>query len=138
LPNGSGWSSLTPAQVAAAPVKTIRADMAYPLILLCLACIHEFAWQFAAAGYQRDMRDLTQWGLILALCIGLHVIVRHRLLSAVCAAIAIMSSTTAACAAWWLMDSTIHQCSMTYGAPTMLLSAFAALAVFWGLRDDRR
>lgn len=111
--------------------------MAYSLILLALACVHEFAWQLAPAGFGRDVRDLTQWALICGLCLGLHLIVRHRLLSSVCAAIAVMSSTTAGCAAWWLMDHAVHQCSKTYGAPLMLLSAFAALAVFWRLNERR-
>lgn len=109
------------------------------LCLLGIACVHEFAWQLVPAdwGIQRDVRDVTQWALICALCWCLHALALHRAISAVCAAVAVMSSTTALCALWWLFDRTVYQCSATYQAPLMLLSAFAALATFWRMCDAK-
>jgi hypothetical protein len=76
---------------------------------------------------------------VLALAWLLHLKARNRLASAVCAAVAVMSSTTAGCAAWWLfVDDAIRQCSRTWQAPIMLLSAFAALAVFWSCTHGNR
>lgn len=110
------------------------------LALLAFSCLHEFAWQLIPAdlGIQRDVRDLTQWAMVCAFCVAVHSIGRNRLLSAVCAAVAVMSSTTALCALWWLVDRTVYQCSATYQAPVMLLSAFAALAVFWRWKDGEQ
>lgn len=115
----------------------MTSSRALSLALLTLACVHEFAWQILPAdwGLQRDVRDITQWALVCALCWCLHVFARSRAVSAVCAAVAVMSSTTALCAAWWLMDRTVYQCSATYQTPLMLLSAFAALVTFWRTRD---
>jgi hypothetical protein len=113
----------------------------WPLALLLFACVHEFAWQLVPDHLfiQRDVRDITQWGLVLALAWLLHLKARNRLASAVCAAVAVMSSTTAGCAAWWLfVDDAIRQCSRTWQAPIMLLSAFAALAVFWSCTHGNR
>jgi hypothetical protein len=105
--------------------------------LLLFSCLHEFAWQLSPSelGLQRDIRDVTQWAMICAFCWSVHVIASNRLLSAVCAAVAVMSSTTALCALWWLFDRSVYQCSATYQGPVMLLSAFAALAVFWRWND---
>lgn len=103
------------------------------LAILAFACIHEFGWQFSPAelGLQRDIRDITQWALICSLVWSLHVLARNKFASAVAAAVAVMSSTTALCAAWWMIDRDVYQCSQTLQSPVMLLSAFVALAVFW-------
>lgn len=105
--------------------------------VLILACTHEFLWQAAPPQLQRDVRDVTQWPLLCVLLWCVHLLARHRFLSAVCAAVAVMSSTTALCAGWWLIDQTVHQCSQTYQPPLMLLSAVAALATFWRACDAR-
>lgn len=103
-------------------------------LLLLLAVVHESAWLFVPPEWNlaRDVRDVTQWGLVAGFCWLVHVLAHDRFTSAVCAAVAVMSSTTAGCAAWWLFDRSVSQCSSGHQAPLMLLSAIAALAVFWG------
>jgi hypothetical protein len=106
------------------------------LALLGFACLHEFVWQLFQPDAQGDVRSVTQWGLIASLCWLLHVVARSRWLSAVCAAVVVMSSTTAACSAYWLATRFAvvmgeEQCSRQWSMPMMLLSAVAALAVFW-------
>lgn len=107
------------------------------LAVLLLAAAHEFGWQAVPPELQRDVRDITQWPLLCALLWCVHAGLGHRFVSAVCAAVAVMSSTTALCAAWWLLDRSVHQCSQTYQPPLMLLSAVAALATFWRACDAR-
>jgi len=114
------------------------------LLILAAACVHEFAWQLFPAGTQGAARDVSQWWLILSLCWASHCLARERFLSAVCAAVGVMSSTTAGCSAWWFaarfqivvgMDG----CSKQWGVPMLLISAVAALAVFfWWPHAQRR
>lgn len=110
----------------------------WALAMLLLASAHEFLWQAAPPEFQRDVRDLTQWPLLCALLWCVHRLAAQRFVSAVCAAVAVMSSTTALCAAWWLLDRSVHECSTTYQPPLMLLSAAAALATFWRACDGKR
>lgn len=105
------------------------------LLLLLAAVIHEFAWQAFPIHLQGDIRYVTLWPLICSALWMLHM-VRDRFLSAVCAAVAVMTSTTAGCSAWWLMTRFVvepgqEQCSKQWGLPMALLSAAAACAVFW-------
>ena len=108
----------------------------YALALLVAAGLNEFAWQFAPAGVQGAIRYVTQWPLICVALLGLHLAFRDRFLSAVCVAVAVMSSTTAGCGAYWLATRFVlqageEQCSKEWGVPMLLVSAVAALAVFW-------
>lgn len=101
-----------------------------------MACLHEFAWQLASPETQGDIRSVTQWGLIASLCWGLHILGGNRFLSSVCAAVVVMSSTTAGCSAYWLATRFVtvageEQCSRQFSFPLLMLSGFAALAVFW-------
>lgn len=107
------------------------------LLILLAGCVHEFAWQLAAQELQGAVRDVTQWWLVLALCWSVHCFARERFLSAVCAVVAVMSSTTALCAAWWLsvrfeIVAGADGCSTQWGFPMLMLSALAALAAFFG------
>lgn len=108
----------------------------YALAVLSAAAVNEFAWQFAAPGLQGAVRYVTQWPLIAVLLLGLHLTFCDRFVSAVCAAVAVMSSTTAGCSAYWLATRFVllpgkDQCSAEWGVPMLLVSAVAALAVFW-------
>lgn len=114
-------------------------------MLLAVACVHEFAWQWlpAGLGLQGNLRNITQWALIGALLLGVHVLARHRFLSAVCAAVAVMSFTTAGCSAWWFFARFEwvpgrEQCSKAMSFPLLMLSASAALLVFWCWREPNR
>ena len=98
--------------------------------------MNEFIWQAAPVGQQGAVRYVTQWPLICALLLGVHLAFRNRFLSAVCIAVAVMSSTTAGCSAYWLVTKFVlqpgqEQCSKQWGVPMLLVSAVAALAVFW-------
>lgn len=111
---------------------------AFALWLLAAACLNEFGWWLAArgTGEQGAIRYVTTWALICVAVLGLHLAFRDRFLSAVCAAVAVMSSTTAGCSAWWLLtkfelQSGKDQCSKEWGIPMLLVSAAVALAVFW-------
>ena len=106
------------------------------LLVLAAACAHEFAWQLFPVELQGDVRSVTQWGLICSACYVMHALARDRFMSAVCAAVALMSSTTAGCSVYWLATRFVtipgqEQCSRTWGVPMMLISAAAAVAVFW-------
>lgn len=110
----------------------------YAVWLLAAACANEFAWWLAArgTGEQGSIRYITTWALICACVLGVHLYLRDRFLSAVCAAVAVMSSTTAGCSAWWLLtrfelQPGRDQCSKEWGVPMLLVSAVVALAVFW-------
>lgn len=108
----------------------------FALILLAVACVHEFAWQLAPAGSQGAVRYVTAWPLVCVVLLGLHLYMRDRFLSAVCMAVALMTSTTAGCSAYWLATKFVlqpgqEQCSKSWGVPMLLVSAAAALAVFW-------
>ena len=108
----------------------------YAVGLLAAAAVNEFAWQWAPAGEQGAVRYVTQWPLVCALLLGIHLAFRSRFLSAVCAAVAVMSSTTAGCSVYWLATKFVllpgeEQCSKQWGVPMLLVSAVAALAVFW-------
>lgn len=116
----------------------MRPVQAYAVLLLAVLCLHEFSWQLlpAGLGLQGNWRAITQWPLICVLLLGLHRLARHRFLSAVCAAGAVMSFTTAGCAAWWFMARWelvpgVEHCSARAGVPLLLVSCVAALAVFW-------
>jgi hypothetical protein len=115
----------------------------YALAALVAAAVNEFAWQFAAPGLQGAIRYITQWPLIAVLLLGLHLAFRDRFLSAVCVAVAVMSSTTAGCSVYWLATKFVllpgeDQCSKQWGVPMLLVSAVAALAVFWRWDDGKR
>lgn len=117
----------------------------YALALLAAACVHEFIWQLAPAGLgiQGNIRAVTQWPLICAALLFVHVLAHHRFVSAVCAAVAVMSSTTAGCSAYWLISRFVvlrgqDQCSAQWSVPMLLISAVAALAVFWRWDDGKR
>lgn len=101
--------------------------------LVLFGLLHESAWTHVPAEWQmqRDVRDVTQWGLILVMAWFIHLLARHRAVSAACAALAVMSSTTALCAAAWMLDNTIRACSTTLQAPLILLSLAAGCAVFY-------
>lgn len=110
----------------------------YAVWLLAAACANEFAWWLAArgTGEQGAIRYVTTWALTCACVLGLHLAFRDRFLSAVCAAVAVMSSTTAGCSAYWLATHFVlqpgrDQCSKEWGVPMLLVSAAVALAVFW-------
>ena len=115
---------------------------AYALAVLAAASVHEFSWQLAAAGEQGAVRYVTGWPLVCVLLLGVHLAMRDRFVSAVCAAVAVMTSTTAGCSAWWLATRFVlqpgeEQCSKTWGVPMLLVSAVAALAVFWRWNGKR-
>lgn len=110
----------------------------YALAVLVAACVNEFAWWHVArgTGEQGAIRYVTQWQLVCLVLLGLHLAFRDRFLSAVCVAVAVMSSTTAGCSAYWLATRFVllsgeEQCSKEWGVPMLLVSAVAALAVFW-------
>lgn len=106
--------------------------------LLAAACVNEFAWWHLATGTgeQGAVRYITTWALICAAALGLHLALRDRFITAVCVAVAFMSSTTAGCSAYWLATKFVlqpgeDQCSKQWGVPMLLVSAVAALAVYW-------
>jgi len=108
----------------------------YALILLAAASVNEFSWQLVPPGLQGAVRYVTQWPLLCAALLGLHLCFRDRFLTAVCAAVAVMSSTTAGCSAYWLATRFVlqpgeEQCSKQWGVPMLLVSASVAVAVFW-------
>lgn len=106
------------------------------LAVLLAACVHEFAWQLFDIERQGDIRAVTQWPLILTLCIALG---RRgdRFSQAVASTVGIMSLTTAACSLAWLLgpfevQPGEDQCSRHWGIPMLLVSALAAcVAVAW-------
>jgi hypothetical protein len=113
------------------------------LLILLAACVHEFTWQLIpdGLGLQGNWRNITQWPLICGALVALHVLARHRFVSAVAAAVAIMSSTTAGCSAWWFfarfeLVAGKEQCSRAMSFPLLLVSASVALLVFWCWRED--
>jgi hypothetical protein len=108
------------------------------LVLLVFACIHEFAWQLfpAGVGIHGNVRNVTLWPLICSACITIAVLARDRFATAVCVAVAMMTSTTALCSAWWLASPFDTgpgkwQCSTQLGQPIFLVSIIAALLTFW-------
>lgn len=108
------------------------------LLLLVLACVHEFAWQKfpAGVGLQGNVRNVTLWPLICIACLTISVLARDRFATAVCAAVCVMTSTTALCSAWWLIapfetGPGKWQCSAQIGPPIFLISIVAALWTFW-------
>ena len=112
------------------------------LLVLVIACVHEYAWQLLPTGYglQGNFRNVTQWFLVCSLLWAFYRSARSRFVAAVCAAVAIMSSTTAGCSAWWLyarfeIIPGQVQCSKVWWSPMMTLSCIAALAVFWWWRE---
>jgi len=112
----------------------IRKRIAEPLLVL--ACIHEFAWKMFSEDIQGDIRALTQWPLLVALCAFVAWLSKSRMITAACVAISIMSSTTAMCSAAWLyspwsIESWEQSCSETWGFPMLLLSCFAAILVLY-------
>jgi hypothetical protein len=117
----------------------------FALWLLVAACANEFLWWLAprGAGLQGAIRYVTTWPLICMAMLGLHLWLRDRFLSAVCVAVAVMSSTTAGCSAYWLFTRFVlqpgrDQCSKEWGVPMLLVSAAAALAAFWGWNDGKQ
>ena len=109
----------------------------FALIVLAASCVHEFVWQgLPGCGYQGNLRNVTGWALLCMALLGWCVLAADRFTSAVGAAIAVMSSTTAACSAFWLYAPFVTppggvQCSRQWSFPLLLLSALVALLVFW-------
>lgn len=110
----------------------------YALAVLVAFCVHEFSWQAwpAGLGLQGNWRAITQWPLVCILLLGLHLLARDRFMTAICAAGAVMSFTTAGCSAWWFLERWqvfpgVEHCSARAGVPLLLVSCVAALAVFW-------
>lgn len=104
--------------------------------LFVLACVHEFIWQWFPEDIQGDIRAITQWPLLAALCLLVTICARHRFIGAACIAIVVMSSTTALCSiAWlyapWVLESWEQQCSERWGVPMLLLSGLAAILVLY-------
>jgi len=102
------------------------------VILLALACIHEFSWQVFPWALQGQWRAVTQWLVIAWLALSVARLGRNKLLSAACLATTIMSSTTAVCsAAWminpWELQAGTSQCSQWLSFPTMFVSVLVAL-----------
>lgn len=114
--------------------------MAHALLLLVVACIHEFAWQAFPAGTRGDVRDLTQWGLIATFCWVVYR--RDARALPVCLAIVVMSSTTALCAGAWLIRPWPHveggsTCSRQLAVPMLLLSVCAASLATFAITKSR-
>ncbi len=110
----------------------MHAARAMAALLLLTSGLHEFVWQAWPAELQGDVRAVTQWPLIasLALCVG--VLARHRLVTAACLAVSIMSLTTSACSLVWMVHPWpvlpgADQCSERWGLPMLLVSGIAAL-----------
>lgn len=100
-------------------------------LLLIAASAHEFAWQAWPPELQGDVRAVTQWPLIAALCLCVAVLAGSREVSAACLAVSIMSLTTSACSLAWLVAPWpvlpgADQCSERWGLPMLLVSGIAA------------
>ena len=100
-------------------------------LLLMTAAAHEFVWQFWPADLQGDVRAVTQWPLIVSLCLCVAVLARSREVSAACLAVSIMSLTTSACSLCWMVSPWPvlpgdDQCSERWGLPMLLVSGIAA------------
>lgn len=112
------------------------------LAVLLAGCLHEFVWQAFPWQLQGDVRSITQWFLILALCVALGGAAKDRFVWGCCTAVALMSSTTAACTVAWLsapwpIEPGTEQCSAHWGVPMLLVSGLAAVAVIaWGGRES--
>lgn len=112
----------------------MKAAQSVACLLMLTACAHEFLWQAFPADLQGDVRAVTQWPLIASLCLCLAVLARNRLVVAACAAVSLMSITTAACSLAWLVSPWpvlpgSDQCSERLGVPMLLVSGIAACLV---------
>ena len=112
----------------------MRAAQSVACLLMLAACAHEFVWQAWPDDQQGDVRMVMQWPLIAALCLCVAVLARDRLVSAACAAVSLMSITTAACSLAWLVSPWpvlpgSDQCSERLGVPMLLVSGIAACIV---------
>lgn len=110
--------------------------------LLLAACLHEFLWQWFSPDQQGDVRAVTQWLPIAVPHLLLAWVVRRPIVTAACAAVVLMSSTTAACSLSWLIDPWLttageDQCSRKWGIPMLLVSGIAALLVLSMWRPSR-
>jgi len=104
------------------------------VVLLTACAVNEFLWQIFPSDIAGDIKSITQFPLIVALCFFVTMLSRSVLMSAVCVAIAGMSSTTAICSAWYLYSPWVYiqgteTCSAKTGPVVMLLSALAAMLV---------
>lgn len=111
-------------------------NKAIAVLLLLTACSHEFVWQAWPFEVQGDVRAVTQWPLIAVLCFLVAFLARDRIVTAACAAVALMSFTTAGCALAWLISPwpvgpEQEQCSAHWGVPMLLVSGLAACLVIW-------
>lgn len=112
----------------------MKASHRIALAVLAPACVHEFIWQAFRPDVQGDVRAVTQWPLVALLCALVALLARDRIVTAACAAAALMSLTTAACSLSWLIDPWLttageDQCSRKWGVPMLLVSGIAALLV---------
>lgn len=112
----------------------ITGARAIAALLLLSACAHEFVWQAWPPGTQGDVRNITQWPVVASLALCVAALARDRLVTAACAAVALMSATTAACSLWWLISPWPDmpgedQCSVRWGVPMLLVSGIAAVFV---------
>tara|TARA_R110000868_G_scaffold44563_2_gene148652 strand:+ start:1466 stop:1822 length:357 start_codon:yes stop_codon:yes gene_type:complete len=114
---------------------------ALALLVLVLACLHEFAWLAVPYEFQGDVRAITQWPLVTCLCIVCALAMWDRFVTACCLAVGLMSSTTAICSAAWLVapwpiEPGAEQCSTHWGVPLLLVSGLAALLVIISGKSD--
>lgn len=120
----------------------VTAAQAIAALVLLPACAHEFVWQAWPPGTQGDVRNITQWPVLAAFALCLAVLARDRLVTAACAAAALMSTTTAACSLAWLISPWEvmpgqDQCSVRWGVPMLLVSGIAATLVLLLWRSPR-
>jgi len=118
-----------------------RTERAAGVLLLLVACGHEFAWQAWPAEAQGDIEAITRWPLVAVLAGLLAMMARSPFLKAACAAVALMCTTTAGCSAAWLISPWVvspgdEQCSAQWGFPMLLVSGLAAvLVLIWWPHD---
>jgi len=113
------------------------------LLILISACLHEFVWQAFSIKYQGDVRAITQWFLWASCGYTIHKLANHLFVTAAMVAVTIMTLTTAGCAFWWVLTEFVklpgqEQCSKEWGVPMLLISAFAALVVFFRWPNVKR
>lgn len=118
---------------------------AISLLLLLVACAHEFVWQRWPDELQGDIRNITAWPLTAGLCFLVALLSGWQpRITAACAAIAVMAFTTAGCSLAWVISPWpvlpgAEQCSQHWGPASMLLSCIAALlALQWSNKKNGR
>lgn len=111
------------------------------IALLLMASVREFVWQWVVPDLQGDVREITLWPLIVLLCVLVAINYRDRLICASCAAVALMSSTSAGCSLAyliqpWAVEPGQEQCTAHWGAPMLLVSGLAAVLVLALWKDS--